>query len=99
MKRRELLPPLAATVEVADIGLAHDGDRFRGSVFILVVSGISSLLVAGRSGGGDGQDSSNDKLLKTIYDNIISGFHQRIKGWKYYFLYQLHVEFDWLLNN
>ena len=63
MKRRELLPPLAATVEVADIGLAHDGDGFRGSVFILVVSGISSLLVAGRSGGGDGQESGNDKLL------------------------------------
>ena len=63
MKRRELLPPLAATVEVADIGLAHDGDGFRGSVFILVVSGISSLLVAGRSGGGDGQESGNDKLF------------------------------------
>ncbi len=55
------LPPLAAAVKVALIGLAHDGD-----------SGVLVILVAGRSivgrvagGGSDGQDSGDNKLKST----------------------------------
>ena len=52
-----IIPPVAAAIEVADIGLAHDGDGFRGSVFIFGIGGIwcriSSFLVAGRSSGSN----------------------------------------------
>ena len=60
------LPPLAAAIEVADVGLAHDGDGFRGGVFILGVgrirSRVGSFFVAGRSSGGDGQESGDEEL-------------------------------------
>ena len=51
---------MAAAIEVADIGLTNDGDHgFFGGVFIL---GVGFLGIAGRSGGGDGQQSGDDKL-------------------------------------
>ena len=48
---RSGVAPGAAAVDVADIGLGHDGD-FRG--FVLG-------FIAGRSGGGDGQESGDDE--------------------------------------
>ena len=70
---------MPAAIEVADIGLAHDGDGFRGSVFIFGVGGIwsriSSFLVAGRSSGSNGQDSGDQELKESIkiivYANVI----------------------------
>ena len=51
---------MAAAIEVSDVGLANDGDHgFFGGVFIL---GVGFLCVTGRSSGGDGQQSGNDKL-------------------------------------
>ena len=56
------LPPLAAAVKVALIGLAHDGDS--GVLVILIVAGRSIVgRVAG--GGSDGQDSGDNKLKST----------------------------------
>ena len=58
---------MAAAVEVADVGLAGDGDH--GLLVIITIlgvggirSGIGFLLVAGRGSGGDDQESGNDKL-------------------------------------
>jgi hypothetical protein len=45
-------PPGAAAVDVSDIGLGHDGD----------LRGFVLGFVAGRSGGGDGQESGDDEL-------------------------------------
>ena len=51
---------MAAAIEVSDVGLANDGDHgFFGGVFIL---GVGFLCVTGRSSGGDGQQSGDDKL-------------------------------------
>jgi hypothetical protein len=54
------LPPLAAGVKIALIGLAYDGD-----------SGVLVILVAGRSvaggvagGSSDGQDSGDNELRR-----------------------------------
>jgi hypothetical protein len=54
MLDKDCLPPLAAAVDVADVGLADDGN-FRSFVF---------RFVAGRSGGSDGQESGDDELEK-----------------------------------
>ena len=58
-----------AAVEVANVGLAGDGDHgFLVIITILGVGGIRSgigfLLVAGWGSGGDGQESGDDKLKK-----------------------------------
>ena len=60
---------MAAAVEVANVGLAGDGDHgFLVIITILGVGGIRSgigfLLVAGWGSGGDGQESGDDKLKK-----------------------------------
>ena len=59
---------MAAAVEVADVGLAGDGDH--GLLVIITIlgvggirSGIGFLLVAGRGSDGDGQESGDDKLF------------------------------------
>ena len=46
------IPPLAASVQVADIRLADNGD----------LGSFVFRLVAGRSGGGDGQESGDNEL-------------------------------------
>ena len=52
---------MAAAIEVSDVGLANDGDHgFFGGVFIV---GVGFLGVAGRSSGGDGQQSGDNKLI------------------------------------
>ena len=50
------LPPVAASVEVADVGLAHDGDD---GLLIVILRFLS---VTGGSSGDDGQESSDDEL-------------------------------------
>ncbi len=52
------LPPLAAAIKVALIGLAYDGDS--GVLVILVAGGSVVGRVAG--GGSDGQDSGDNEL-------------------------------------
>ncbi len=68
------MPPIAASVEIADVVLAGDGDS---AIFaVLVVAGRTvgwrrhvtrfsiGRWVAGRSGNSNGQESSDDKLNK-----------------------------------
>ena len=50
------LPPLTAAVEVADIGLADNGDHG-----LLIDCGI---LGGGRSSGSNGQENGDQKLLR-----------------------------------
>lgn len=54
----EGIPEFAASIEVADIIVADDGD-LGGLVIIFVF-----LVVAGRNSGGDGQKSGDDELFK-----------------------------------
>jgi hypothetical protein len=53
MLDKDCLPPLAAAVDVADVGLADDGD----------LGSFVFRFVAGRSGGSDGQESGDDELI------------------------------------
>ena len=53
------LLPLAAAIEVALIRLAGDGDL---GVLVILLVFLFLGLVTGRSGGGNGQNSGNDKL-------------------------------------
>ena len=66
LSRIDLLP-LAATIDVALIGLASDGDL---GVFVVLLVLLLLGLVTGRSGGGNGQDSGNDELLKMQVNGI-----------------------------
>jgi hypothetical protein len=68
--KNEDLPSFAASVEITDVVLAGDGDSAIFAVLVVRtvdgrrhVTGISmGWLVAGRSGGSNGQESSDDKL-------------------------------------
>ena len=69
---------MAAAVEVADVGLAGDGDH--GLLVIITIlgvggirSGIGFLLVAGRGSDGDGQESGDDKLFTKFTKIAFSG--------------------------
>ncbi len=69
------LPPFAASVEIADVVLAGDGDS---AIFAVLVAGrtvtgrrhVAGIFVvgwiAGRSGDSNGQESSDDKLNKIL---------------------------------
>ena len=67
------IPPCSASIEIADIRLAGDFDI--GVLVILVARGsvtsrsFVGRLVAGRSGGGNGQKSSDDELNKETKQN------------------------------
>ena len=58
MKTVDLLP-LAASIEIALIRLAGDGDLW---VFVVLFVFLLLGLVTGRSSGSNGQDSGNDEL-------------------------------------
>ena len=64
LSRIDLLP-LAATIDVALVGLAGDGDL---GVFVVLLVFLLVARVAGGDGGSNGQDSGNDELynLKSI---------------------------------
>ena len=61
MKTVDLLP-LAASIEIALIRLAGDGDL---GVFVVLFVFLLLGLVTGWSGGSNGQDSGNDELQKS----------------------------------
>ena len=65
MKTVDLLP-LAASIEIALIRLACDGNL---RVFVVLFVFILLGLVTGWSGGSNGQDSGNDEL-KDANDNF-----------------------------
>ncbi len=74
MKENKDLPPFAASVEIADVVLAGDGDSAISAVLVVAggsvagrrhVTGVFVVgWVAGRSGDSNGQESSDDKLNK-----------------------------------
>jgi hypothetical protein len=51
------IPPRSASVQVADIRLADNGD----------LGSFVFRLVAGRSGGGDGQESGDNELFHSKF--------------------------------
>ncbi len=55
------LLPLAATIDVALIGLAGNGDL---GVFVVLLVFLLVARVAGRDSGSNGQDSGNDELRR-----------------------------------
>jgi hypothetical protein len=66
------LPPFAASVEIADVVLAGDGDSAISAVLVVAggsvagrrhVTGVFVVRrIAGRNGDSNGQESSDDKL-------------------------------------
>ena len=56
-----IIPPCSAAVEIADVGLADDGN-LRSFVF---------RLVAGRSGGSEGQESGDDELFQILNNKLL----------------------------
>ena len=56
---RKVLLPLAASVDVALIGLAGDGDL---GIFVVLLVFLLVARVAGGDSGSNGQDSGNDEL-------------------------------------
>ena len=59
--RKDLLP-LAASVDIALIGLAGDGDL---GIFVVLLVFLLVARVAGGDGGSNSQDSGDDELQKS----------------------------------
>ncbi len=55
LERHLILPPLAAAIEITDIGLADDGNHW-------FFGGVGILGVTGRGSSSNGQKSDDDKL-------------------------------------
>ena len=56
------IPPVAAAIEVADIGLADDGD----------LGWLVFVVGAGWGSGGNGQESGEDELRKGKFEKLVS---------------------------